>query len=67
MDKRGDTDNRPEEDRHANADVNETGTVRECVEKETDDRSTNPHIGEDPGLLESTEDPRERRLKRHTM
>ena len=36
-------------------------------EKETVDRSTNPHVGEDPGLLESTEDPRERRLKRNTM
>ncbi len=44
------------------------GTVRECVEKEeTVDRSTNPHVGEDPGLLESSEDPRERRLKRNTM
>ena len=27
----------------------------------------NPHTGEDPGLLELTEDPRERRLKRNTM
>ena len=27
----------------------------------------NPRSGEDPGLLELTEDPRERRLKRHTM
>ena len=27
----------------------------------------NPRTGEDPGLLELTEDPRERRLKRHTM
>ena len=44
------------------------GTIRECVEKEEDvDRSTNPHVGEDPGLLESSEDPRERRMKRHTM
>ena len=55
--------------------------IRECVDKvdkidkvektnkdhDTIDRSTNPHVGEDPGLLESTEDPRERRLKRHTM
>jgi hypothetical protein len=48
-------------------------TVRECIDKNdredevTVDRSTNPHVGEDPGLLESTEDPRERRLKRNTM
>ena len=48
-------------------DVNEGETVRECVEKETVDRSTNPHVGEDPGLLETSEDPRERRLKRNTM
>jgi hypothetical protein len=48
-------------------DMDEGETVRECVEKETVDPSTNPHVGEDPGLLESTEDPRERRLKRHTM
>ncbi len=59
-----------------NKDVgNEDGkTIRECIDKtdkndkkETVDRSTNPHVGEDPGLLESTEDPRERRLKRNTM
>ena len=31
------------------------------------DRSTNPHTGEDPGLLPMNEDPRERRLKRNTM
>ena len=51
-------------------------TMRECNDKndksdkderDTVDRSTNPHVGEDPGLLESTEDPRERRLKRNTM
>lgn len=48
-------------------------TIRECIDKndkdakDTVDRSTNPHVGEDPGLLESTEDPRERRLKRNTM
>jgi len=34
---------------------------------ESSDRSTNPHTGEDPGLLPMNEDPRERRLKRNTM
>ena len=61
-------DKTADKDRPARTDVNETGTIRECVDDEKDlDRSTNPHIGEDPGLLESSEDPRERRLKRHTM
>ena len=54
-------------DRETNNDATEGRTVRECVEKEDVDRSTNPHVGEDPGLLESNEDPRERRLKRNTM
>jgi hypothetical protein len=56
-------------DRDANKnDGMDVGTIRECVEKEEDvDRSTNPHVGEDPGLLESSEDPQERRLKRNTM
>jgi hypothetical protein len=53
-------------DRETSHDGTEGRTVRECVEKETVDRSTNPHVGEDPGLLESSEDPRERRLKRNT-
>ena len=30
-------------------------------------RNLNPKTGEDPGLLPTTEDPRERRLKRNTM
>jgi hypothetical protein len=34
---------------------------------ESADRATNPHAGEDPGLLPMNEDPRERRLKRNTM
>ena len=61
MERNTDKDHRP------NDDMPENETVRECVDKETVDRSTNPHVGEDPGLLEATEDPRERRLKRHTM
>jgi hypothetical protein len=42
-------------------------TIRECIDEDTVDRSRNPHAGEDPGLLELTEDPRERRMKRNTM
>lgn len=66
MEKHTGNDSRTDKDM-ADSDMNEGETVRECVEKETVDRSTNPHIGEDPGLLESSEDPRERRLKRNTM
>ena len=42
-------------------------TIRKCIDEDTPDRSMNPKIGEDPGLLPLTEDPRERRLKRNTM
>ena len=43
-------------------------TIRRSLDEQTDTSDTfNPRTGEDPGLLELTEDPRERRLKRHTM
>jgi hypothetical protein len=66
MEKQSGNDFRTDKDT-TDRDMNKGETVRECVEEETVDHSTNPHIGEDPGLLESSEDPRERRLKRHTM
>jgi hypothetical protein len=40
---------------------------RSLDEPSGDHDTFNPRTGEDPGLLPSTEDPRERRLKRHTM
>ena len=42
--------------------------IRRSLDEQTATSDTfNPRTGEDPGLLELTEDPRERRLKRHTM
>jgi hypothetical protein len=42
--------------------------IRRSLDELTGDHDTfNPRTGEDPGLLPPTEDPRERRLKRHTM
>jgi hypothetical protein len=59
MDKRSDRVEQP--DKHLKDDDNDNR------DKETADRKSDPRFGEDPGLLETTEDPRERRLKRHTM
>jgi hypothetical protein len=64
MDKTG---TESERDRQTSEEVHEGRTVRKCIDEDTPDLSRNPHVGEDPGLLELTEDPRERRLKRHTM
>jgi len=52
---------------HDNPDVHEGQTIRKCIDEDTPDRSTNPKVDEDPGLLPLSEDPRERRLKRNTM
>jgi hypothetical protein len=42
--------------------------VRRPLDEQRNGEDTfDPRGGEDPGLLELTEDPRERRLKRHTM
>jgi hypothetical protein len=46
--------------------VDREEALRRTLDK-TDGETFNPRTGEDPGLLELTEDPRERRLKRHTM
>lgn len=56
-----------EKDRQTDDEVHEEQTIRKCIDEDTVDRSRNPHVGEDPGLLEMTEDPRERRMKRNTM
>lgn len=52
--------------RQVNAGVNKERTIRKSFDEDTL-RSLNPKTGEDPGLLPTTEDPRERRLKRNTM
>jgi hypothetical protein len=60
MDKNRETDERDEQE------VDREEALRRTLDK-TDGETFNPRTGEDPGLLELTEDPRERRLKRHTM
>ena len=50
------------------AEIDREDAIRRSLDKQGSDSETfNPRTGEDPGLLELTEDPRERRLKRHTM
>lgn len=57
-----------EHDQKHDADVDREDAVRRSLDEQGDDKDTfNPRTGEDPGLLELTEDPRERRLKRNTM
>ncbi|RPI56109.1 MAG: hypothetical protein EHM55_05865 [Acidobacteria bacterium] len=57
-----------EREHEPETDIEREDAIRRTSEKEDGDRDTfNPRTGEDPGLLELTEDPRERRLKRHTM
>ena len=60
-------DNDMKNDRQTTEDVHESRTPGKCSDEDTIDRGTNPHMGEDPGLLTSTEDPQERRLTRNTM
>ena len=45
----------------------EDASRRSLDEQSKEADTFDPRGGEDPGLLELTEDPRERRLKRHTM
>jgi hypothetical protein len=55
-----------EQDRES--DINREEAVRRSLDEHGGEYDTfNPRTGEDPGLLPLTEDPRERRLKRHTM
>lgn len=62
MDKDLDREQQPEHD-----DDDEHAIRRGPDEADGRADTFNPRSGEDPGLLELTEDPRERRLKRHTM
>jgi hypothetical protein len=56
------------EQEHEANDRDREDTIRRNLDEAGGDADTfNPRTGEDPGLLELTEDPRERRLKRHTM
>jgi hypothetical protein len=49
-------------------DADREDAVRRSLDEESKSTETfDPRGGEDPGLLELTEDPFERRLKRHTM
>ena len=50
------------------AEIDREDAIRRSLDTQGSDSETfNPRTGEDPGLLELTEDPRERRLKRLTM
>jgi hypothetical protein len=56
------------EQEHEENDRDREDTIRRNLDEAGGDADTfNQRTGEDPGLLELTEDPRERRLKRHTM
>jgi hypothetical protein len=49
-------------------DTEREDAVRRLLDGQAGDHDTfNPRTGEDPGLLPLTEDPLERRQKRHTM
>jgi hypothetical protein len=55
-------------DRQDEEDIDREDAIRRSDDEQSKDADTfDPRGGEDPGLLELTEDPRERRLKRHTM
>jgi hypothetical protein len=60
---------RHEADTPDEIDVDRADAVRRSLDENEDSDSFtfDPRGGEDPGLLELTEDPRERRLKRNTM
>jgi hypothetical protein len=47
--------------------VDREDAIRRSLDEEGKDATFNPRTGEDPGLLELTEDPLERRQKRNTM
>ena len=55
-------------DQHEEKSRGREGEIRRSLDEQGSNSETfNPRTGEDPGLLELNEDPRERRLKRHTM
>ena len=54
--------------RDQESDIDREETIRRSLDEHGGEYDMfNPRTGEDPGLLPMTEDPRERRLKRHTM
>ena len=56
------------QDEEQDSEIDREDAIRRSLDEQGGDQDTfNPRTGEDPGLLPSTEDPRERRLKRHTM
>ena len=64
MDKHDDTGRAREHEE----DIDREDAIRRSLDEMGGRSDTfDPRGGEDPGLLELTEDPRERRLKRHTM
>jgi hypothetical protein len=61
-------DKHPGKEHEHEPDVEREDAIRRSLDEQGDEKDTfNPRTGEDPGLLELTEDPRERRLKRNTM
>lgn len=68
MDKQSGKEHELEQEQEHEADVDGEDALRRLLDEHGDDHDIfNPRTGEDPGLLPLTEDPRERRLKRHTM
>ena len=65
MQRRDDKDN--DRDQKIGHDDDARHAMDEMDEQEGEADTFNPRTGEDPGLLELTEDPHERRLKRTTM
>lgn len=66
MDKQSGKEEEQEQEQEQEAEREDA--LRRLLDEQGDDRDIfNPRTGEDPGLLPLTEDPRERRLKRHTM
>ena len=64
MDKHFDKEREPDQE----SGVEREDAIRRLLDEQGDDHDTfNPRTGEDPGLLPLTEDPLERRQKRHTM
>ena len=54
-------------DRNNETPVHREDAIRRSLEHTEQPEPFDPHRGEDPGALELNEDPREHRLKRHTM
>lgn len=62
------TDKDQEHDEVRESEIDHEESIRRSLDEQSGDHDIfNPRTGEDPGLLPLTEDPRERRLKRHTM